>query len=139
MILYIGLSAAATLSIYCYLVGLRLDASRFRRQTSFPTDEQLLADGGAWRDIDVLKNTSAGTYSIAEVTGRRYLVTGASGNLGAFVIELLHRRGERRIYCMDISPLPKTLASLEGVHFVNCNITDAEAVHAVFEGIKPDV
>ena len=81
--------------------------------------------GAAWRDVDVLKKASAGTYSIAEATGRRYLVTGASGNLGTFVVELLHRRGERHIYCMDISPLPKTLTSFEGVHFVKCDITDA--------------
>ena len=139
MIWYIAIAAVAALSIYCYLVGLRLDASRFERRTPFPTDEELLADGGAWCDIDVLKTASAGTYSIAEATDRRYLVTGASGNLGAFVVELLHRRGERQIYCMDISPLPKTLTSLDGVHFVKCNITDAKAVHALFAEIKPDV
>ena len=136
---YMAVAAVAALSIYCYLVGLRLEASRYKRRTPFPTDEELLADGAAWRDVDVLKKASAGTYSIAEATGRRYLVTGASGNLGTFVVELLHRRGERHIYCMDISPLPKTLTSFEGVHFVKCDITDAKAVHALFAEIKPDV
>ena len=134
---YVLGACALLAAVYAYLLSKRLDQSRFSREKLgivMLTDEQLLEDSAKWREIDVLKSTN-----LSKATGKRYLITGCSGNLGVHAVQLLYSRGERAIYCLDISPLPPDIASLQGVHFRTCNITDASAVQAVFQEAQPDV
>jgi threonine dehydrogenase-like Zn-dependent dehydrogenase len=109
-----------------------------------PSDDQIIKDSEQWRDIDVLKDTNLSRSTgkrdlITGCSGKRYLITGCSGNLGLYAIQLLHSRGEREIYCLDISPLPAAVEKLEGVYFRSCDITDSSAVRSVFQEVQPDV
>lgn len=134
----LGAILAIACLVYAYLLSKRLDASRFNREAlgvPMPSDEQLLRDSADWRDIDVLQGTGAAKAA----TGKRYLITGSSGNFGGHAVQLLHSRGERTIFCLDILPLPPAIAALDGVHFRKCNITDPAAVQEVFREAKPDV
>lgn len=128
--------SATVLAVYCYLLSRRLDASRHVRpaERPFPSDEELLRSSEDWRDIDVLRGTP-----VNQPTGRRYLLTGACGNFGPYLTKLLHQRGEREIYLLDLQPPAPWIAALKGVHYINCDITSYESVRAAFQQSNPDV
>lgn len=138
MWLYIIAALAAVCAVYAYLLAQRLERSRFDRQKlgqRMPSDEELLQDSENWRDVDVLQEGS----QLSKATGKRYLITGSSGNFGGHAVQLLHSRGERVIYCLDIAPLPAAVAALDGVHYRKCDISDLSAVQEVFREARPDV
>ena len=122
------------LTTYVFLVAKRLDQSRHVRTTPFPSKEELLQDSENWAAIDMLDDAR-----INQPTGKRYLVTGASGNLGVYMVQILARRGEQHVYCLDILPLPLLLQGYKGVHFIKCDITSAASVNAAFDVARPDV
>lgn len=121
-------------AIYAVLIARRLDQSRHKRTTPFPSDEELLKDGDSWRDIDALDDDK-----IRNPTGKRYLVTGGFGQLGVYVVDLLWRRGERAIYVLDVSAPPLAMRDREGLHWIRCDITSRGAVDAAFQQARPDV
>jgi len=122
--------------VYAWLLSKRLDSSRYARPASspFPSDEELLASSEDWRDIDVLEGTEVDT-----ATTRRYLITGSNGNFGPHLTKLLHQRGERSIFLLDIVPPAPSIAALKGITYIHCNITSYESVRAAFEQAQPDV
>lgn len=126
------------LSAYTYALSKRLGRSRFepdkRRSKPFPTDEGLLRSSANWAEIDVLQDSG-----VEEPTHKQYLVTGACGSFGVWLVQILHRRGERKIYCLDVAPMPPALSALDGVHYLKCNITSAQDVDHAFEEARPDV
>jgi nucleoside-diphosphate-sugar epimerase len=78
--------------------------------------------------------TSADCRDGAETSGRRILVTGATGAIGPRVVEALHRRGcQIRTLALD-RPTPGLLPA--GVEMRVGSITDAAAVDAAMEGIE---
>nr|ABR17812.1 unknown [Picea sitchensis] len=123
---------------YAFALSRRLGRSRFvphkHRSRPFPSEEKLLQESSNWRQIDVLEGSG-----VEEPTGKRYLVTGASGSFGVWLVQILQRRGERHIYCLDLAPLPSLVSGLEGVHYFKCNITSKDEVKAAFEIAQPDV
>jgi len=122
--------------VYVYFLNKRLDESRFQRgpNNPFPSDEAIFKDSEDWRDVNVLEGTE-----VQEATGKRYLITGANGNFGPYLVSLLHDRGERTIYLLDIVPPPTWVAALKGVHYIKCNITSRASVQAAFKEARPDV
>lgn len=131
-------SLLAVLCAYTYALSRRLGRSRFRpdqrRDKPFPTDEELLKSSANWRSLDVLRDSG-----VEEPTHKRYVVTGACGSFGVWLVQILHRRGERHIYCLDLAPLPQALREHEGVEYIKCNITSKHDVKKAFEIARPDV
>lgn len=123
---------------YTYALSKRLGRSRFkpdeRRSKPFPTDKELLRSSEHWSRIDALQGSGAEV-----TTNKRYIVTGACGSFGVWLVQILHRRGERKIFCLDMAPLPPVLSRLEGVTYLKCNITSTEDVTRAFEKARPDV
>ena len=119
---------------YAILIARRLNQSRYLRTTPFPSHEELLEASENWAAIDVLDDER-----IKHSTGKRYLVTGASGQLGSCMVELLARRGEQYIYCLDATPLPLNLQNRDGVHHIKTDIRSSEEVNAAIEKARPDV
>ncbi|KAK9897525.1 NAD(P)-binding protein [Cystobasidium minutum MCA 4210] len=123
---------------YTYALSKRLGRSRFqpdkRRSTPFPTDEELLRSSEHWAEIDVLQDPG-----VEQPTNKRYLITGACGSFGVWLVQILHRRGEREIYCLDMAPLPPSIQGLEGTHYLRCDISSADDVKRAFEKARPDV
>lgn len=126
------------LCAYTYALSKRLGRSRFepdkRRSKPFSKDEELLRSTANWAEIDVLQDSG-----VEEPTHKRYLVTGACGSFGVWLVQILHRRGERKIYCLDMAPMPPALSVLDGVYYMKCNITSALDVNQAFAEARPDV
>lgn len=137
MWLLLLVALACLTALYLHLLARRLRSSHFDRATCgvpFPTEEEILRDSAKCSDIDPLADSR-----ISGSTGKTYLVTGAAGNVGSYMVQLLHKRGERRIYCLDVCPLPAFLADLDGVIFRRCDIGDPATVDAIFTASRPDV
>lgn len=132
--------AILLLTLFAYTIALskRLRRSRFNplehRSRPFPNVEELLDESLKWDQIDVLQDSSVDTP-----TGKRYLVTGAAGSFGVWLVQILQRRGERHIYCLDLAPLPSNISNLEGVHSIKGNITSKDDVRRAFDTSRPDV
>jgi FlaA1/EpsC-like NDP-sugar epimerase len=122
------------LCLYIFLLSKRLNRSRFSRTRPFPSTEQLLKSSEDWKTIDVLQNSG---FDVA--TNKRYIITGASGSFGVWLVQILQQRGERKIYCLDLVPPPEKIQTLEGVHFIRCDITNPEQVEQAFRIVTPDV
>lgn len=119
---------------YLYLLAGRLERSRFSRKKAFPSSEELVKEGAEWREIDVLQGSK-----VAQPTHRRYLVTGACGSLGVWLVGILHRRGERNIFCLDFALPPASIRGLSGITFIQCDITNQQKVKDAFRTARPDV
>lgn len=126
------------LGAYIFALSRRLNRSRFQphkhRSRPFPSEEELLKESEDWSRIDVLQGSG-----VDEPTNKRYLITGASGSFGVWLVQILQKRGERHIYCLDVAPLPPSIAGLEGVKHLTCNITSKDEVKRAFEIARPDV
>ena len=122
--------------LYLWLLDQRLNKSHFKRLPGrfSPSDEQLLQNSANYASIDVLLDSG-----VNNETGKRYLVTGASGTTGSEICRILWRRGERHVFALDIAPLPRTLQNLEGITFLKTDITSADAVKNAFSVARPDV
>ena len=134
----VGAFVLVTLAAYTIALSSRLRRSRFNpqkhRSRPFPNTEKLIEESSNWSQIDVLRDSG-----VDKPTGKRYLVTGAAGSFGVWLVQSLQRRGERHIYCLDLAPLPSDISSLEGVHYLKGNITSKNDVSRAFETSLPDV
>lgn len=70
------------------------------------------------------------------IAGKLAFVTGASGGIGAAVVEALHAEGAR-VVAADLAPFAG--APPEGVRQVPLDVTDAAAVEALVEAVENDL
>lgn len=65
---------------------------------------------------------------------------GAAGQVGTELVKLLSRRGERHIFAADLAPqLPAHLQEVEGIAYLNVDVSSERSVQAAFDQAKPDV
>ncbi|BFZ53428.1 hypothetical protein PYCC9005_000451 [Savitreella phatthalungensis] len=89
-----------------------------------PTEDDVSAGDARYASAIAATCTHASTY----------IVTGGSGMTGAAIVRaLLHRAPKAtRIRILDLRPPPPDLAKLEAIEFVQCDVSDREAVVAAF-------
>jgi len=137
----------------------RLRQAAFRADVAvkvLPSTTQLLRDSVGIQDLrdvnltDVLGRNQIDTdvASIASyLTGRRVLVTGAGGSIGSELCRQIHTYGPAELMMLDRdeSALHSVQLSIHGRALLDsgevilCDIRDAQAVNAVFEGRRPEV
>lgn len=65
---------------------------------------------------------------------------GAAGQVGTELVKLLSRRGERLVFAADLAPeLPPHLKEIEGITYLNVDVSSERSVQAAFDHAKPDV
>lgn len=87
--------------------------------------------------------SEAGTY----LRGRRVLITGAGGSIGAEIAKQVHQLGPSELACLDRdeSALHSVQLALYGVGLLDtpdmvlCDIRDADALRRVFEEHRPEI
>jgi nucleoside-diphosphate-sugar epimerase len=72
------------------------------------------------------------------VSGERVLLTGAAGKVGRYVAPQLLQRGYR-VYATDVAELPRPANSGESISYIQCDLTQADAVLALVAEAKPDI
>ncbi len=94
------------------------------------------------------KQSASGSFLMKRRTYGNVLLTGATGFLGAHLLEGLLRRGSGRVYCLvrDASKLKKTLAYYFGQEFagkiggeilpVEGDVTDADSLHTLPQDVE---
>ena len=65
---------------------------------------------------------------------------GAAGQVGTELVKLLSRRGERLVLAADLAPeLPAHLKDVEGITYLNVDVSSKRSVEMAFKEAKPDV
>lgn len=72
----------------------------------------------------------------ARMTGRRFLVTGSASGIGAATVERLLRDGAT-VIGLDLAGSGS--GSTDGVRHVACDVSDADQVASVFEGLRAEI
>jgi nucleoside-diphosphate-sugar epimerase len=83
---------------------------------------------------------AAGGTGVRPLTGRRALVTGASGFIGSHLVARLLREGaEVHVLQRSGTPAPRLAPLLSRLRVWRADVTDRVAVRAAFEGAAPDL
>ncbi|HZK04745.1 MAG TPA: nucleoside-diphosphate sugar epimerase/dehydratase [Actinomycetaceae bacterium] len=108
---------------------------------------------GAIREFNVVdllgrRPVSTDVRSISHyISGRRVLVTGAGGSIGAEIAKQVHKLGAAKLICLDRDESALHAVQLELYNnglldtddMVLCDIRDREALYKVFDAHRPEV